>query len=71
MANHFKFLISHSALCSVKRLHNYTHSFLPIPGVKVVAESLALSSAEETQEYARNLLHQLSTVSNYVTFIIE
>jgi len=30
-------------------------------GVKVVAECLALSSAEETQEYARNLLHQLST----------
>jgi len=66
MPDHFKFLILHSALCSVKGSHSYTPSSLPIPGVKVVAECLALSSAEETQEYARNLLHQLSTVSSHV-----
>ena len=36
----------------------------PDPGVKLVAECLALSSAEETQERARNLLYQLSTVRN-------
>ena len=44
-------------------------SFLPAPlsvcdaVVKVVAECLALSSSEETQELAQQLLHQLFTVS--------
>lgn len=38
-----------------------------VPVVKVVAECLALSSSEQTQELAQHLLHQLFTVSNDIT----
>ena len=34
-------------------------------GIRAVAECLAKSNSEETQDCARNLLQQLSSVSNF------
>ncbi len=38
-------------------------------GVKLIAECLALSQSEVTQEEARDLLHQLSAVSAWGSYI--
>ena len=50
-------------------MYMYAHFHSPpspdFPAVKVVAECLALSSSEETQDLARELLYQLFTVSTF------
>lgn len=40
-------------------------------GIRAVAECLAKSNSEETQDCARNLLQQLSNVSTTADYILE
>ena len=49
--------------CSKLAVSLRGHGCSCIPGVKLIAECLALSSHEDSQEAARNILYQLSTVS--------
>ena len=54
------------ALCLLTSIANKGRQFKELLcesfGAKLVAECLALSSSEDTQECARNLLHQLCSV---------